>query len=83
MIQVHLGNIVNAGVYYNEQIPTYESGECMAERDGGGGGAVGGSVGGVIATLFYCCLIYMAFQKKKQPEQTAVEKYDHDHSGQA
>ena len=68
MIQVHLGNIVNAGVYYNEEIPTYESGMCMAERDGGGG-AVGGSVGGVIATLLYCGCIYLAFSSKKQAPQ--------------
>ena len=69
MIQVHLGNIVNAGVYYNEQIPTYESGQCMAERDGGGG-TVGGSVGGVIALLLCCGCIYLIFSSKKNaPEE--------------
>ena len=51
MIQVHLGNIVNAGVYYNEQIPTYESGECMAERDGGGGAGEGAVAVNVAAAL--------------------------------
>ena len=65
MIQVHLGNIVNAGVYFNEDIPTYESGQCMAEREGGGG-AVGGSIGGVIAVLICCCIIFMLSSKKKE-----------------
>ena len=58
---------MNAGVYYNEDIPTYESAEC--DRVRAAGGLIGGSVGGAIAFCLLCvCVYFCCCKKKTEPE---------------
>ena len=49
-----MGEIKNAGVYYNEALPTYNSNTCITERESSAGGAVGGSVVGALCCLACC-----------------------------
>jgi len=47
-----MGTIKDAGVYYNEAIPTYDSEECVSERES--------KVGMVIAIVaFIVCLVFL------------------------
>jgi len=68
-----MGTIKDAGVYYNEAIPTYDSEECVSERES--------KVGMVIAIVaFIVCLVFlMCFmcicccKKDKQKESDQKE----------
>ena len=62
-----IGTIVNAGVYYNEDTPTYLSDECESARNNAG--AISGSVIGAICGIG-CIggIIYMFCCKSKSAE---------------
>ena len=63
-----IGSIVNVGVSYNEETPTYLSDECESARNNIG--AISGSVvGGVCA--FFClgaCIYFVCLKAKSNVE---------------
>jgi hypothetical protein len=76
-IATFFDEITNAGVYYNEGLPTYNSTTCVSWRESGGG-AVGGSIAGGL-----CCLVCIGAivfflmkggdKKGESTEVTAIE----------
>ena len=72
-VSTFLDDITNAGVYYNEAIPTYNSDICVSDRKTNVGGIVGGALCCIVCVAGCSVYTYLGLKKKEEFDAALAE----------